>query len=444
MSGTVRRLLAALVVSSAACGPVSPPRPTAPPRPEPVVRTLVLMLDGVPFEVMDSLRRAGLFREFRPPSRVISPFPALTRVAFGSIWHEPPSPGYEDRYFDLVENRVEGGLMDHLFVPAEHAGFQRHVEVRTGELAGGLAYLFPEPVARHELRELRTAVFGRAAYDTTIVAYVVSTDALAHRAGRDALSRFLTELDGLLGEFRSHFGPDFRIILFSDHGNELMPSRRIPLEEVLERAGFHIADRLERDDDVVIPGFGLVGSAFLYSMPAAEARLASALRAAPGVELVVFEDAVGRIHVWSRHGRAIIEGDPGGARMRYAPIEGDPLGLAPALARMQRAGVADARGFAPDSAWLRASLGTPYIDAVRRILVGMRGLVRHTASIVVSFAPGYHYGNRAADLVVDVTGTHGSLRTASALAFLMSTEGQTPAMLRSDQLLEYLPEGVVR
>jgi len=69
----------------------------------------------------------------------------------------------------------------------------------------------------------------------------------------------------------------------------------------------------------------------------------------------------------------------------------------------------------------------------------MRSVVRNPANVVVSFAPGYHFGSRAADLLVDVTGTHGSLRTESALAFLMGTHIAAPTLLRSEALLDYLP-----
>ncbi|HEX7119316.1 MAG TPA: hypothetical protein VF212_11035 [Longimicrobiales bacterium] len=402
------------------------------------MHTLVLMLDGVPFGVMDSLWRAGRFAGFGPPSKVISPFPSLTQVSFGSIWREPPT-GYEDRYFDRAANRIEGGLLDHLLEPGEHAGFRRHVDVEPGGISGTFAYLLPEPMARRELERLHEQILERAANDTVVVAYLVSTDALAHRAGREEVVRHLGAIEAMLMDLRARFGPELEIVLFSDHGNELIASRRAPLEDALEAAGLDIVDEIEDENDVVAPRFGLVGSAFFYTWPSTEPRLAEALRTAEGVELVMFEDASRRVHVWSRDGRAIVEADEAVERLRYRPIEGDPLGLAAGLAALRRDGRLDAAGFAPDTAWLRVSRETPFIDSLRRIVVGMRGLVRNPASVVVSFAPGYHFGSRTADLLVDVTGTHGSLRTGSALAFLMSTGSPAPTLLRSDALLRYVP-----
>jgi len=424
----------------AACAGALPPRESvAPGGDRGAIRTLVVMMDGVPFEVVDSLWRAGRFAEFRPPSRVVSPFPALTQVAFGSIWREAPSEGYEDLYFDRSENRLEGGLAAHVFGTGEAKGFHRHVDVAMGGVLGGLAYLAPGPVARVELRQLQREVVRRGVTDTTVVAYLVSTDALAHRAGRGELVRYLIEVDSVLSSLRSYYGPDLRITLFSDHGNELVPTRRAPLEKAIEAAGFRVARRIESDRDVVIPRFGLVGSAFLYATPASEERLALALRTAPGVDLVLREDDEGRVEVWSRNGHAIVESDEGMTRFRYEPVEGDPLGLAPAMAHMRRAGEIDSEGFAPDAAWFEASLETPYIDSLRRIVTGIRGVVRNPASVVVSFEPGYHYGSRVADAFVEVTGTHGSLRTGSALAFFMSTHVHAPRLVRSWDLLEYVP-----
>ena len=82
------------------------------------------------------------------------------------------------------------------------------------------------------------------------------------------------------------------------------------------------------------------------------------------------------------------------------------------------------------------------IDALRRITVGMRTSVGNPASVVVSFAPGYHFGDVAAGLLVKVTGTHGSLRTTSSLAYFMSTAIVAPPLLRSDRVLPYLGGGL--
>jgi hypothetical protein len=407
------------------------------PQPPMMMQNLIVMTDGVPFAVMDSLHDAGHYAAFRTPSRLVSPFPSLTGVAFRDIWQEDLSPGYEDKYYDASENRISGGLLDHIFKPAEHLGFHRRVEVEASALTTGLAYVTPVPMSQLELKAVRRRVADRAQYDTTVVAYIVTTDAIAHRAEREDLVAYLLRIEEWLKALKAT-NPQLRITMFSDHGNDFVTTERVPLEDAVRAAGFHETDHIKGPDDVVLPKFGLVGSAFLYASPHAEARLAETLRHVEGVELVLFEDALNRIHVWDATGEAIVESDGTGSAYRYTAVRGDPLRLLPALRRMQRDGTADASGLASDSAWLAASRDTPWIDALRRITVGMRSSVGNPASVVVSFAPGYHFGDATAGRLVTVRGTHGSLRTTSSLAYFMSTTTDAPALLRSDRVLPYL------
>jgi hypothetical protein len=451
----VNTLVAAVTLAGAtlACSPQAPAAgagsayaigapTTAPsvPATRMVMRNLIIMTDGVPFTVMDSLHRAGHFSAFQKPSQLVSPFPSITGVAFRDIWQEDLSAGYEDKYYDTEENRVAGGLLDHIFRPAEHTGFHRRVEAEASSLTTGLAYLTPVPMSKLELKAVRKRIMQRAAFDTTVVAYIVTTDAIAHRAQRKDLVAYLLQVEGLLKELRAS-NPSLHITMFSDHGNDFVTTHRVPLESAVRAAGFKDAKKIEGPDDVVLPRFGLVGSAFLFASPHAEARLAQAVRKLDGVDLVMFEDQLDRIHVWSADGESIIESDPQRTWFRYTAVKEDPLRLLPALAQMQAAGTADATGSAPDSAWLRVSQETPYIDALRRITIGMRSSVKNQASVVVSFKPGYHFGDATADRLVKVFGTHGSLRTTSSVAYLMTTGTPAPPLLRSDRVLPYLGRG---
>jgi len=398
------------------------------------LRHLVLLVDGVPYEVMDSLQRAGHFRAFEPAGAVISTFPSLTGVAFQEIWGEPPAAGYEDRYYDAGQNRMAGGLLEHVMKGAADEGFLRHVEVEAHPLTGGLTYVAPQLFGDMELDALRRQVEERAVWDERIVAYMVSTDALGHRAGREGMARFLVQVDTMLEGLRARYGPRLRIDLVSDHGNDLVPTRGAPLEEALVAGGLRPVARLEAPGDVVLPRVGLVGAAFAFSAAEDRTRLASALAGAPGVELVAWLTGPRTVELLGPGGRAVVQGHAAGARYRYLPTDGDPLGLGPALVDMQARGVADAQGWAPDSAWLAASRATPFVDSVRRLVEGMNDAVVHRATVVVSLAPGWHWGDAGAELLVDVTGTHGSLRTTSSLGMVMSTHRAAPALLRAGQV----------
>jgi len=136
-------------------------------------------------------------------------------------------------------------------------------------------------------------------------------------------------------------------------------------------------------------------------------------------------------------GSAVIDFDESRNTYRYRMINGDPLLLEPVLRQMRATGVADSTGSAPDEAWLRATLDGPFIDPLRRITFGMRA-VRNPANLMVSLAPGYHFGDERADMMVSMAGTHGSLRTSSSLAFAMSNKVRIPDPVRTDALDEYV------
>jgi hypothetical protein len=406
----------------------------------PPSRSLVLMLDGVPWAVMDSLRRAGHFRAFARPSLVLSPFPSLTTVAFRDIWREPPTPGYEDRWFDPGQNRLRGGAWEVLTGHEASASFKRHVDVEGAALVSGLANVFPESLAGVELEELRAGILQGQREHADVVAYDCTTDAVAHLGGRAALVALLLRVEQLVDEVRRR-DPDIRIDLLSDHGNDFVPSRQLPLDQALARAGLRLVNRLERPGDVVVPRFGLVGSVAFYASPSDRHTLVRALARAPGVDFVVWEED-GAVWVEGADGRARIEADTDLSRFSYSPETGDPLGLDYARARLHASGELDADAFAPDSSWLRESFATPYADALRRLVRAYRGEVRNPATVLVSLAPGGHFGDVVGDRITRMLGTHGSLRTTGSSAFYMSTHGPAPEVIRSDQLLGYLPESV--
>ncbi|HEX9108718.1 MAG TPA: hypothetical protein VF832_15845 [Longimicrobiales bacterium] len=405
-----------------------------------VTRAFVLMLDGVPWAVMDSLHRAGHFRGFASPSRVLSTFPSLTTLAFRDIWRESPTRGYEERYFDRADNRLRGGAWDVLSGKESSEGFHRHVDVEGAPMVSGLAYAFPLRIAPIEYNELRQGVLERLGRDSIVVAYSISTDAVAHAEGRGAQVAQVLRLETLVDEVRRRV-PGVRVDIFSDHGNDFVPSHRIALDVELRRAGFSPADRLRRPGDVVIPRFGLVGSVAVYAATADRARLAQALARATGVEFAIW-DSAGAVMVQSAGGRARVQADAAGARYRYTPEAGDPLRLAAALERLRAAGELDEAGFAPDTAWLRETLGTPWEDSLRRLILCSRGAVLNPATVLVSLSPGHHFGDPIGDAFTRMEGTHGSLRSSGSTAFLMSTAGPRPAIVRSDDVLGWLPEGI--
>ncbi len=443
---TAAAVLAALVVATCGGGGRARAALSAAPAPQvdgagrPATRDFVLMLDGVPYAVMDSLYRAGHFRGFAPPSRLLSTFPSLTTLAFRDIWREPPTRGYEERYYDLAANELRGGAWDVLSGKESSEGFHRHVNVEGAPVVSGLAYAFPLRIAPIEYAELRRGVLERLGRDSIVVAYSISTDAVAHAAGRAAQVDQVLRLEALVDDVRRR-EPGVRVDLLSDHGNDFVPSHRIALDDELRRAGFRPGDRLRHPGDVVIPRFGLVGSVAIYAAAADRPRLARVLARATGVEFAIW-DSAGAVIVEGATGRARVDADAAATRFRYTPEAGDPLQLEPALRELRAAGEQDAGGFAPDSAWLRRTLETPWEDSLRRLVLGVRGSVLNPAAVLVSLSPGHHFGDPVGDAFTRMEGTHGSLRSAGSTGFLMSTAGPRPPVVRSDDALGFLPVGV--
>lgn len=59
--------------------------------------------------------------------------------------------------------------------------------------------------------------------------------------------------------------------------------------------------------------------------------------------------------------------------------------------------------------------------------------------MLLSLEPGFHFGSSAADVLVEMAGTHGSLRGSSSLGFFMATGVETPPILRAREVASYLP-----
>jgi hypothetical protein len=135
----------------------------------------------------------------------------------------------------------------------------------------------------------------------------------------------------------------------------------------LQRAGFRIDSKIKDKRSVVIPQFGLIGAAVLFTQEANEQRLANITAAIDGVDFAAFErEEV--VYLVSSDGEATIE--KRGTDYCYSVVKGDPLQLfsvVEALAKQTKA----SDGFFSDTAWFEATRQTSRPDAVRRIYEGV-------------------------------------------------------------------------
>ncbi|GBC81185.1 hypothetical protein HRbin10_00291 [bacterium HR10] len=401
-------------------------------------RHLVLCLDGVPFEIMAALWREGHFREFFPPQRVISTFPADSDVALSALLHAPPSPGYENRYFDRRRNRLSGGVRVTL---AQELPYHRRLDYAFPGLLRGPAYLFPEKAFFDDLARMRARF--RASRTRVFIAHLSTTDVLFHVRSPEQVKRQLLMVEQVLRELLYEERGALTITLFSDHGNTLFIRGRIALEEALRAAGYRVEARVRDARSVVIPGYGLIGAVALYAHPEAWEQICRIARDVPGVELCIFRArqpeasrATPVIVVESREGRARLLFDPARQAFRYDAVRGDPLQLRPLWDAIQREGKGYPDGFIPQEALFEATAEHIYPDVVRRIYEAMAGRqVENPADLLLSLQDGYYFGSRRFDWFVQLRSTHGSLTARSSTGFLMSTDVRFARPLAAREVL---------
>lgn len=397
-------------------------------------RHLVLCLDGVPFEIMAALWREGHFREFLPPERVISTFPADSDVALSVLLQAPPSPGYENRYFDRQANRLSGGVR---VTFRQDLPYHRRLDYAFPGVLRGPAYLFPEKAFFDDLARVRARF--RASSERVFIAHLSTTDVLFHVYPPERARRYLLTVEQVVRELLLESRGTLTITLLSDHGNTLSVVRRIALEDALRAAGYRVEGRLRDERSVVIPGYGLIGAVALYVRPESVEQVCRIAQEVPGVDFCVFREQRGEtpvVVVEGRRGRARLRFDPTREAFRYDVIWGDPLQLLPLWEELRREGKAEPDGFIPQAVLFEATVGHIYPDAVRRLYEAMGGRqVENPADLLLSLQDGYYFGSRRFDWFVRLRSTHGGATGRSSVGFVMSTDVRFARPLSAREVL---------
>lgn len=395
-------------------------------------RTLFVLLDAVPYSLLDELTDPelgdeALFRELGRPVPLVSTFPSSTSVAAGGIlapFGMRHSPGYEARFFDWDERQVRGGGAISYF-RIEFPWRDFFDWNRKGVARSAFAALWPVRASISRLGEAVDSFFASDAPEFFV--YIETTDTAAHLHGPEALAPVFRELDAVLRTARTQH-PDvaYRVVLFSDHGisgGEPLVNTWRAAQEALRGAGFALRARLRGPRDVALTPFGLVSSFEVYTRPESAEEVASRLAQVPGVDLCVHPAGEG----WA------IESDRGRAeiyvadeRWAYEPVSGDPLDYASVVEELsRRAGSESGAGF-PDAWWLEATGAHHYPDALYR-LVRAFDLVENPASVLCSLEPGYMYGLGTTALGARIANgplrwTHGALFREASWGFVLSDD----------------------
>ncbi len=424
--------LALMCVGGGCLLPATPAQPTAT-----HTRRIIICVDGVGFSTIQKMRAEGRFKSFREPSRMIAPFPTLTNLALSDILRPAGASapaGYEDNFFDVNANKMRGGILNRLrgdkFIDGT---FRELFDYHPSAIKSGLGYAAP-PVSTYvealsDLVRLRQK--ARTSREPVFFAYTGATDSLAHLGGEKLVRSFLKQLDESITDIIRDSSAPIEVTIFSDHGNHYRGYRRAKLKSPLKRAGFRLDSRIKDDRSVVIPQFGLVGCAVLFTRESNEARLATALSGVTGVDFIAYETA-GIVQLVSRDGAARIERS--GGSYRYIIERGDPLGIAATMRELAARGKADADGFIDDADWFAATRAGGRPDAVRRVYDGATAGVGNRANVIVNFADGFYTGSSTLDIFAFLQATHGNLGREQTFGFVMDTRREMPAYVRAGEV----------
>ncbi len=410
---------------------------------EPTARHIIICVDGVGLSTISKMRGNGHFKIFHPPSHMISTFPSLTNAALSKIL-EPAGAtmtgGYEDNFFDTKANRMRGGILDRFRSDRFVRGtFRELFDYHPSALKSGLGYTAP-PVSTYieSLSDLiRLRQKARNSRGAVFFAYTGATDSLAHVGGETLLRSFLEELDDTVEDIVRDSKTPVTVTIFSDHGNDFRKYRRVALKDPLRRAGFKLGKKIKDDRSVVLPQFGLVGSAVLFTRDRNEERLAEVLATLEGVDFVTYEQD-GVVHIASRKGEATIERR--GDEYRYLAIQGDPLDLLSFTNHQQNG----ADGFIKDEEWFALTRAGARPDVVRRVFEGATQGVLNRANVIVNLEDGYYTGSSLLDTFTLLQATHGNIGQEQSYGFVMTTTRELPPYIRAADLWEALGSAPLR
>jgi hypothetical protein len=407
---------------------------------EPTARHIVICVDGVGISTINKMRAEGHFKMFHSPSRMISTFPSLTNAALSKIL-EPAGArmtgGYEDQFFDTEANRMRGGILDRFRSGRFVRGtFRQLFDYHPSAIKSGLGYAAP-PLSTYleSLSDLiRLRQKARNSRQPVFFAYTGATDSLAHLGGETLLRSFLKNLDDTIEDIARESKTPVTVTIFSDHGNDFRQYRRVALKDPLRQAGFKFETKIKDDQSLVLPQFGLVGSAVLFTREKNEERLARVLATLEGIDFVTYERD-GTVHVANRHGQATIE--KRNDEYRYLAVKGDPLELL-AIAQQASNRRNGANGFIKDEEWFALTRASARPDAVKRIYEGATQGVLNRANVIINLEDGFYTGSSLLDTLTILQATHGNIGREQSYGFVMSTKGELPPYIRAADLWQAL------
>lgn len=385
-------------------------------------RHLVIVLDGVSYDLIHDFYAEGGLRMFHPPSYVVTPYPSMTDLCLSHVLNSPHPPALQAKVFDHHKNRLKGGPGEYLS-GANEPHFQLFQYTGSGLLRAS-GYVWPETVFATELAQANEDFHRSDAQE--FFAYFGSSAGMATVLGEPG-HRAVLELVEQWANYviwESHGAVNVTIL--ADHGHPYVPSTKWPVDEHLKRRNWRLRDKLsDREREAVQIKLGLATFATFATRD--PAGLAEALVGCEGLDIVNYADG-DRVIVLDRNGNKAAVAHRDGT-FAYEPITGDPLKLSDLLADVP----ADADGFRDPDALFAATAHHIYPAPLQRLWEGHFALVQNPPDLICSLDNNYYSGAEGFRFV-EIASTHGNLDRPNSTTFVMSTIGPLPRTMRSKDI----------
>jgi len=382
-------------------------------------RHVVIILDGVGYDLLKDFYQAGHLRLFHPPSRVVATYPALTDLCFEDFLGLEPVKGMEARYYDRAKNRIVGGSANYL--DADEMPYNRVLNYRADTIMDALCYIYPSSVFHKELNDAKRLVEKNLTRE--VLVYFVSSAGLGTKNAAEGHREALVGVERLVNQILRETRGRCKFTLLSDHGHTYTPGKRIDMEGHLKARGWNVSDRIKSDRDVAYVRFGLV--TYLSLSGRRPAEIAADAVTCKGAELASYAEADHVVVLDSTGGRAVISRKTN--RYSYQPGPGDPLELKDILPKLR----ADADGYYDADDMLAATATHLYPAPLERLWRAHFALVENPPDVIVSLADNYYSGSRCLGRFTKVASTHGGLNYRNSMTFIMTTTGKLPPVMRS-------------
>jgi len=425
--------------------------------------SVVICLDGVPFKLVREMWDDGHFRDFNRPGIVLAAFPSVTELALTRFYDASPYMGYEDRFYNRLNNRIEGGSFTFVVGSDYYRDtFYDKMDYYTGAFDSGNVYLCTEYIANNDFSKLRKTLFSKGPMTRRIKGtpfidledlygkgeqlrlcdvYYLSSDAIGHKLGLDAVKKDMEKIEGLAREIIYRTRGRVNVVLFSDHGMDNVRPHRLVYHPALKKAGLRKGNSLGPEVDIVVPTYGMISFMAIYTRPALKKKVAETFGMVEGVQVAAYRGPDGFPIVVNSDGRAEIRYDKKMTRFKYMVVKGDPLKLKAIAAEFKQLGLMDPLGYVAREHWRQATVNHEFVDPLRRIAVAVtdKRLIINRADVLVALKSGYFFGSRFFEFMQpELKGTHGNLSPATSQGFVMHTGGRPKYTMDHAELARWL------